>query len=80
MLAVELIAIFFVCVCLCEQVHRIKENCTQQVEWIRESYTGQIKHFKDFREFGTSQITSIRGQYYDQVCAIDNFPAREHFH
>jgi hypothetical protein len=53
---------------VCEQVHRIKENCTQQVEWIRESYTGQIKQFKDFREFGTSQITSIRGQYYDQVC------------
>lgn len=42
------------------QVHRIKENCAQQVEWIQGSYTNQTKHIRDI---GAHHIT----QYYDQV-------------
>lgn len=48
----------------CIQVHRIKENCAQQVEWIQSSYTNQSKHLRDL---GTQHITTLKDQYYDQV-------------
>lgn len=51
------------CVCV-HQVHRIKENCAQQVEWIQGSYTNQTKHLRDL---GTHHITAMKDQYYDQV-------------
>lgn len=49
------------------QVDRIKDNCVQQVDWIQSSYQSQTKHFKDFREYGTQHLTTLRDQYYDQV-------------
>lgn len=50
------------------QVNRIRENCTQQVEWIQSSYNSQAKYLKEIRNIGTHHITSLRDQYYDQVC------------
>lgn len=52
---------------ICLQVHRIKQNCALQVEWIRDSYQGQVKHIRDFKQYGSHQFSSIRDQYYDQV-------------
>lgn len=49
------------------QVHRIRENCAQQVEWIQSSYTSQAKHLKEFRDLGSSHLTALKDQYYDQV-------------
>lgn len=49
------------------QAHRIRDNCTQQIEWIQSSYSSQAKHLKDFRDIGTHHLTSLRDQYYDQV-------------
>lgn len=46
------------------QVHRIKENCAQQVEWIQGSYTNQTKHLRDL---GNHHITALKDQYCDQV-------------
>lgn len=46
------------------QVHRIRENCAQQVEWIQGSYTNQSKHLRDL---GTHHITALKDQYCDQV-------------
>lgn len=51
------------------QVNRIKDNCTQQMEWIQNSYQAQTKHLKDFRDIGTQHLTTLRDQYYDQVGA-----------
>lgn len=46
------------------QVHRIKENCAQQVEWIQGSYSNQTKHLRDL---GTHHIVALKDQYFDQV-------------
>jgi hypothetical protein len=48
-------------------VHRIKDNCAQQVEWIQSSYQGQVKHLRDIRDYGTNHLSALRDQYYDQV-------------
>lgn len=48
-------------------MHRIKENCVQQIEWIQNSYQTQAKHLKDIRDIGTQHLTTLRDQYYDQV-------------
>ncbi|KAF4523382.1 hypothetical protein B566_EDAN005539 [Ephemera danica] len=60
-----------------QQVHKIKENCTQQVEWIRESYQSQVQHLKDFRDYGTNQLTGMRGQYYDQVKRVRDYSSNQ---
>lgn len=58
------------CLCIFPQVHRIKDNCAQQVEWIQGSYSTQAKHLREIRDIGTHHITTLRDQYYDQVkCA-----------
>lgn len=54
----------FTCVCLNAKVHRIRENCAQQVEWIQSSYNNQSKHLRDL---GTHHITTLKEQYCDQV-------------
>lgn len=38
------------------------------MEWIQNSYQSQAKHLKDFRDIGTQHLTTLRDQYYDQVC------------
>ncbi|XP_044749978.1 immunoglobulin domain and leucine-rich repeat-containing protein 2 isoform X2 [Coccinella septempunctata] len=50
-----------------QQVARIRENCNQQMEWIQSSYHSQSKHLKDFRDIGSAHLTTLRGQYQDQV-------------
>lgn len=51
-------------------MHRIRENCVQQVEWIQSSYTSQAKYLKEFRDMGSTHLTALKDQYYDQViCA-----------
>lgn len=49
------------------QIHRIRDNCVQQMEWIQNSYQSQAKHLKDFRDIGSAHLTTLRGQYHDQV-------------
>lgn len=49
---------------MCLQVHRIKENCAQQVEWIQGSYSNQTKHLRDL---SNHHITALKDQYCDQV-------------
>ncbi|KAJ6623585.1 Immunoglobulin domain and leucine-rich repeat-containing protein 2, partial [Pseudolycoriella hygida] len=56
-----------------QQVHRIKENCAQQVEWIQNSYSSQAKHLKDIRDIGTSHLTSLKEQYYDQLKRVREY-------
>lgn len=38
------------------------------MEWIQNSYQAQAKHLKDFRDIGSAHLTTLRGQYHDQVC------------
>lgn len=59
----NILFIYFVLI----KVHRIRENCAQQVEWIQSSYTTQAKHLKEFRDLGSSHLTALKDQYYDQV-------------
>ncbi|XP_014246187.1 immunoglobulin domain and leucine-rich repeat-containing protein 2 [Cimex lectularius] len=55
------------------QVHKIKENCAQQVEWICDSYQSQVKNLRDFRDYGTSHLSSMKDQYYDQVKKVKEY-------
>ncbi|XP_067623256.1 uncharacterized protein [Eurosta solidaginis] len=56
-----------------QQVHRIRENCVQQVEWIQSSYTSQAKYLKEFRDMGSTHLTSLKDQYYDQVKKVRDY-------
>lgn len=55
------------------QVHKIKDNCIQQVEWICDSYQGQVKNLRDIRDYGTSHLTSMKEQYYEQVKRVKEY-------
>uniref|UniRef100_A0A0A1XBJ4 Carboxypeptidase N subunit 2 n=1 Tax=Zeugodacus cucurbitae TaxID=28588 RepID=A0A0A1XBJ4_ZEUCU len=56
-----------------QQVHRIRENCVQQVEWIQSSYTSQAKCLKEFRDMGSTHLTALKDQYYDQVKKVRDY-------
>ncbi|KAJ8934744.1 hypothetical protein NQ318_004972 [Aromia moschata] len=56
-----------------QQVHRIRDNCVQQMEWIQNSYQSQAKHLKDFRDIGTQHLSTLRGQYCDQVKKVRDY-------
>ncbi|XP_045480229.1 immunoglobulin domain and leucine-rich repeat-containing protein 2 [Harmonia axyridis] len=56
-----------------QQVSRIRENCNQQMEWIQNSYHSQTKHLKDFRDISSAHITTLRGQYQDQVKKVRDY-------
>ncbi|XP_039952062.1 uncharacterized protein LOC120769231 [Bactrocera tryoni] len=56
-----------------QQVHRIRENCVQQVEWIQSSYTSQAKYLKEFRDMGSTHLTALKDQYYDQVKKVRDY-------
>ncbi|KAG5894441.1 hypothetical protein JTB14_014890 [Gonioctena quinquepunctata] len=56
-----------------QQVQRIKDNCAQQMEWIQNSYQSQAKHLKDFRDIGTAHLSTLRGQYCDQVKKVRDY-------
>lgn len=56
-----------------QQVHRIKENCTQQMDWIQNSYSSQATHLRNIRDIGTNHLTAMKDQYYDQVYNVNNF-------
>lgn len=51
----------------CLQVHRIKENCTQQMDWIQNSYSTQASHLRNIRDIGSNHLSSMKDNYYDQV-------------
>lgn len=59
---------------MCFQVHRIKENCTQQMDWIQNSYSTQASHLRNIRDIGTNHLTSMKDNYYDQVCTTSQEP------
>ncbi|KAK9870042.1 hypothetical protein WA026_006137 [Henosepilachna vigintioctopunctata] len=56
-----------------QQVTRIRDNCNQQMEWIQSSYQSQAKHLKDFRDIGTAHLSTLRGQYQDQVKKVRDY-------
>ncbi|KAL3267153.1 hypothetical protein HHI36_011292 [Cryptolaemus montrouzieri] len=56
-----------------QQVTRIKDNCNQQMDWIQNSYQSQAKHLKDFRDIGTAHLSTLRGQYQDQVKKVRDY-------
>ena len=45
----------------------IRQNCAVQMERVRENYNFQVQNIRDFRQYGSSQVTSVRDQYYEQV-------------
>jgi hypothetical protein len=49
------------------KVSRIRENCTQQCDWIHNSYATQAKNLRDIRDIGSHHICTMRDQYNDQV-------------
>lgn len=55
------------------QVNKIKDNCVQQVEWICDSYQGQVKNLRDIRDYGTSHLSSMKEQYYEQVKRVKEY-------
>ncbi|BES90418.1 LRR_TYP [Nesidiocoris tenuis] len=55
------------------QVQKIKENCVTQVEWICDSYQNQVKNFKDIRDYGTSHLSLMKEQYYEQVKRVKEY-------
>lgn len=55
------------------QVHRIKENCTQQMEWIQSSYSTQASHLRNIRDIGSNHLSAMRDQYYDQVKRVREY-------
>lgn len=48
-------------------MHRIKENCTQQMDWIQNSYSTQASHLRNIRDIGSNHLSSMKDNYYDQV-------------
>lgn len=60
-------------------MHKIKDNCVQQVEWICDSYQNQVKNLKDIRDYGTSHLSSMKDQYYEQV-SKDKLPLDSYSH
>lgn len=54
-------------------MHRIRENCTQQVDWIQNSYSSQTKNLRDVRDIGQHHITSMKDQYCVQVKKVREY-------
>lgn len=50
-----------------KKVSRIRENCTQQCDWIQTSYSHQVKNLRDIRDIGSHHLSAVRDQYNDQV-------------
>ncbi|CAG0895104.1 unnamed protein product [Darwinula stevensoni] len=59
------------------QAQKVKENCAQQIYRIRESYAGQVKTLRGFRDYGTNQLSSMRDQYYDQVKRVKEYSMQQ---
>ena len=51
-------------------MHRIRDNCVQQMGKIQTSYQGQVKYLRDVRDTRTRQLATVREQYNDQVRPI----------
>ena len=41
------------------------------MERVRENYNFQVQNIRDFRQYGSSQVTSVRDQYYEQVSNLN---------
>ena len=50
----------------------IRENCASQMDRVRENYNSQIQNLKDIRQYGSSQLSAVRGQYYEQVIFVNH--------
>ena len=37
------------------------------MERVRDNYNTQIQNLKDIRQYGSTQLGAVRGQYYEQV-------------
>jgi len=37
------------------------------MERVRDNYNTQIQNLKDIRQYGSTQLSAVRGQYYEQV-------------
>jgi len=59
------------------QVQRIRDNCAQQMDRIRDSYSSQSERFKDIREYSSLQITTICDQYSDQVKRVRDYSVQQ---
>lgn len=58
---------------------RIRENCTQQCDWIQSGYSSQTKNLRDMREIGSHHLCTMRDQYSDQVInSSREFPEKPH--
>ncbi len=49
------------------QTDWIRQNCAVQMEKVRENYNSQVQNIKDIKQYGHSQIQSVREQYFEQV-------------
>jgi hypothetical protein len=40
------------------------------MERVRDNYNTQIQNLKDIRQYGSTQLSAVRGQYYEQVSRL----------
>ena len=45
----------------------IRQNCAVQMERVRDNYNFQVQNLRDIRQYGSTQVTAVRDQYYEQV-------------
>lgn len=56
-----------------QQSEWIRQNCAVQMERVRENYNWQIQNLRDIRHYGSSQLTAVRDQYYEQMSRIRDY-------
>lgn len=56
-----------------QQSDWIRENCAIQMERVRDNYNGQVQNLKDIRQMGSSHITAVRYQYFEQMNRIRDY-------
>lgn len=44
------------------------------MERVRDNYNTQIQNLKDIRQYGSTQLSAVRGQYYEQVSDRNGLP------
>ena len=45
----------------------IRQNCAVQMERVRDNYNFQVQNLRDIRQYGSTHVTAVRDQYYEQV-------------
>ena len=54
-------------VCMFFQSDWIRQNCAVQMERVRDNYNFQVQNLRDIRQYGSTHVTAVRDQYYEQV-------------